>query len=281
MIRKVFAGDITRLVAQLAVRANINLRPDVYRALTLSLAKENNQRARGILKLLLENAAYARKFNLAICQDTGLPYVFVELGQKSLVCGGDFVKAINKGIARGYQRGFLRNSVISHPLVRNSRPGFSPAVIHIDSVPGERIKITVLPKGFGSENKGQVRMFRPTAAIGEIKQFVVQAVSEAGADACPPYVIGVGIGGGLDQAALLAKKALLYPLGRKNPDRILARLKKELLKEINLLGLGPMGLGGETTCLGVNILSLPTHIAGLPVAVNISCHALRSASGSI
>lgn len=277
-MRKIYTQEITKAVAELCIEANINLRRDVYRALTASLSRENNRRARRILKVLLENADCARKFKLAICQDTGLAYVFVEIGQEVQICGGSFLQAINKGIEQGYRKGGLRNSVIAHPLRRKTTPGFSPGVVHIEMVRGRHIQLTVLPKGFGSENKTALRMFNPTEGIDKIRDFVVQKVKEAGPDACPPFIIGVGIGGGSDQATLLAKKALLRPINRRNPDRLLASLERELLDEINRLGIGPMGLGGRTTCLGVSILSYPTHIAGLPVAVNISCHALRSAS---
>ena len=277
-MRKIYTQEITKAVAELCIQANTNLRRDVYRALTVSLSRENNRRARRILKTLLENADCARKFKLAICQDTGLAYVFVEMGQGVQICGGDFIKAINKGIEQGYRKGGLRNSVIAHPLKRKTTPGFSPGVVHIEMVRGRYIQLTVLPKGFGSENKTALEMFNPTEGIDKIRDFVVQKVKEAGPDACPPFIIGVGIGGGSDQATLLAKKALLRPINRRNPDSLLASLERELLDEINRLGIGPIGLGGRTTCLGVSILTYPTHIAGLPVAVNISCHALRSAS---
>lgn len=277
-MRKIYTQEITKAVAELCIQANTNLRRDVYRELTASLSRENNRRARRILKVLLENADCARKFKLAICQDTGLAYVFVEMGQGVQICGGDFIKAINKGIEQGYRKGGLRNSVIAHPLKRKTIPGFSPGVVHLEMVRGRHIQLTVLPKGFGSENKTALEMFNPTEGIDKIRDFVVQKVREAGPDACPPFIIGVGIGGGSDQATLLAKRALLRPINRRNPDRLLANLERELLDEINRLGIGPIGLGGRTTCLGVSILSHPTHIAGLPVAVNISCHALRSAS---
>lgn len=277
-MRKISARQITNAVAQACIEANINLRPDVYRALKAFWADEFDSRARRILQALLDNADCARRLKLAICQDTGLPYVFVELGQQVLISGGDFLKAVNKGIERGYRRASLRNSIIIHPLRRKASPKYAPGVVHIDMVKGRHIKLTVLPKGFGSENKSAVKMFKPTAGVDQIGQFLLQKVKEAGPCACPPFIVGVGIGGGVDQAALLAKKALLRPIDRRNPDRFLAKLEKELLRKINRLGIGPMGLGGKSSCLGVNILTSPTHIAGLPVAVNISCHALRSAT---
>lgn len=280
-MRKIRAPEITEAVAQLCIEANTNLRRDVYRALRVSLAGEKKPRARRLLQALLENADCARKLKLALCQDTGLPQVFVQLGQAVSICGGDFLKAINKGIERGYKKGSLRNSIVAQPLKRKRRPQFSPGVVHIDMVKGRHIDLTVLPKGFGCENKSQLKMFKPTEEIEAIEDFVLAVVKEAGPDACPPFIVGVGIGGGLDRAALLAKRALLCPINRKNPDRLLANLEKGLLKRINQLGIGPLGLGGKTTCLGVNILTFPTHIAGLPVAVNISCHALRSATKRI
>ena len=280
-MRKIAAREITETVAKLCIEANTNLRPDIYRALSVSFAGEKKPRARGLLQALLKNADCARKLKLAICQDTGLTQVFVQLGQAVSIYGGEFLKAINKGIEQGYRKGCFRNSVVSHPLKRGRTPGFSPGIVHIDMVKGRHIKLTVLPKGFGCENKSQVKMFRPTEGIKAIKDFVLATVKEAGPDACPPFVVGVGIGGSLDRAALLAKKALLYPINRKNSDRLSATLEKELLKKINQSGMGPLGLGGKTTCLGVNISSGPTHIAGLPVAVNISCHALRSATRRI
>ena len=280
-MRKIHVREIKKAVAGLCIQANIDLRGDVYKALKVSLVREKNSRARRILKALLENADCARREKLAMCQDTCLPYIFVELGQEALVCGGDLLKAINEGIEQGYRKGHLRNSIIAHPLKRNTGISFSPGVVHIDIVKGKYVNLTVLPKGFGSENKSQAKMFKPTEGKEAIRDFVLGAVKEAGPDACPPFVVGVGIGGGLDQAALLAKRALLRPINRRNPDRLLANLEKELLQEINRLDLGPLGLGGRTSALGVNILSYPTHIAGLPVAVNISCHALRSASRRI
>lgn len=280
-MRKIYARDIQKTVARLCIEANTNLRPDVYRALTLALFREPNPRSRRMLKDLLDNARCARKLKLAICQDTGLPYVFVELGQGVSIRGGNFLQAINKGVEQGYRKGGLRNSIVAHPLKRNTPPGFAPAVVHVELVKGRNVKLSVLAKGFGSENKSLVRMFKPTAGIETLEDFIVSSVEQAGPEACPPFILGVGIGGGLDQAAFLAKKALLRPINRRNPDWLLRKLERELLARINRLAIGPMGLGGKVTCLGVNILSSPTHIAGLPVAVNISCHALRSASKRI
>ena len=203
-----------------------------------------------------------------------MPIVFLEIGQEVRI-SGSFKDAVNRGVELGYKAGSLRNSVIREPLARG-KSEFGPAVIHTDIVKGNKIKITVLPKGFGCENKSQAKMFNPTAKLNEIKKFIIDVVKAAGPDACPPYVVGVGIGGTADYACLLAKKALLRKLGVKQ-----STLEREILKEINRLNIGPMGLGGKATCLGVHIETFPTHIAGLPVAVNISCHALRSATAEI
>jgi fumarate hydratase subunit alpha len=247
----------------------------------LAKQRETNSRAKRILEDIIQNALIAKKEKLAICQDTGLPVVFLEIGQDVKFTGRDLNRAIQRGIELGYKKASLRNSIILDPLIREGSVKFSPGVIHIDLVKGDKVKITVLPKGFGCENKSSLKMFNPTADIYEIKKFIVDTVKSCGPDACPPYVIGVGIGGTADYASLLAKKALLKkvtsnqkPVTRNIPY---IRLERELLLAINRLGIGPMGLGGKTTALTVNILTYPTHIAGLPVAVNISCHALRSA----
>jgi fumarate hydratase subunit alpha len=267
-------NKITGVVAKLCIQANQILRKDVFLSLKVAYKKETNKRAGDILEAIIKNADIAKKEKLAICQDTGLPCVFVELGQDVKI-NGDLKSAINKGVELGYKKGFLRDSIIKDPLLRG-KPRYQPAVIHIDIVKGNKLKITVLPKGFGCENKTQLKMLKPTAGIEEIKNFIIEVVKSAGPDACPPYIVGVGIGGIADYACFLAKKALLRRLYTiRSP--LYAKLESDLLEEINKLNIGPMGLGGKTTCLGVNIQTYPTHIAGLPVAVNISCHALRSA----
>ena len=277
-MKMIRAKKITETVSKLALEANLVLRPDVLSALKRFLGREANKRAQDILRAVIANAAIAKREKLAICQDTGMPVVFVELGQ-GVKISGDLKGAINKGVASGYKKGYLRNSIIADPL-RRGASGYTPAVIHVDIVRGNRFKLTVLPKGFGCENKSQLKMFKPTAEIAEIKQFILEAVKAAGPDACPPYIVGVGIGGSADYAALLAKKALLRKLNVKRAT-FYAKLEADLLREINNLHIGPMGLGGRTTALAVNIEIYPTHIAGLPVAVNISCHALRSAGAVI
>lgn len=273
---KIISADKIRdTVSNLCARANLYLRRDVLEALKNAYKRETNKTAQEILKAIIDNADIAKNEKLAICQDTGLPVVFVEAGQEVKI-EGDLKKAINKGVELGYKKASLRDSIVSNPLARN-KSGYSPAVIHFDIIKGDKLKITVLPKGFGSENKTQLKMFKPTAGLEEIKSFIIDAVKNAGPDACPPYVLGVGIGGTADYACILAKKALLKNIDYR-PSSIVHRLEKQLLRDINKLNIGPMGLGGKTTALGVNIETYPTHIAGLPVCINISCHALRSAS---
>jgi fumarate hydratase subunit alpha len=275
-MRTVSQKQIRQAVAGACQKAAVLLRSDVLSVLSRAYRNESNARSRRIIKSILENARIAKKERLAICQDTGMPVVFIELGQ-GVQLEGSLNFSVNKGVADGYRKGYLRGSIVDNPLARTAS-GFSPAVIHVDIVPGSKMKITVMPKGFGCENKSQLKMFNPTAGVKQIGDFIVTAVKDAGPDACPPYVVGVGIGGTADYASLLAKKALLRPLNKRNKDKNVARIENGLMRAVNKLGIGPMGLGGKTTALAVNIETYPTHIAGLPVAVNISCHALRSAS---
>ncbi len=277
-MRQIDVGQVRRLVEELCIKANTVLRKDVLAALRASLRNEPNKRPQRILDMIIQNASVAANEGLPICQDTGVPIVFVEVGSDVKFVGGSLKDAIDRGIRQGYKKGRLRSSIIEDPIKRSSAPGFGPGVIYFDLVRGDRLKITLLAKGFGCENKSRVRMFVPTEGVGGIKDFVVETVREAGPDACPPFIVGVGIGGTQDEATRLAKKALLRSINRSHPKRDIARLEKDILKEINRLNLGPMGLGGRTTALGVSVLTHPTHIAGLPCAVNISCHALRSAT---
>ena len=259
-------------IKELTARAGFELPDDVLGLLKKAYAAENNKKAKQALGWILDNAGIARKYKLAICQDTGLPVVFVEASKLS----ASQIKAIEDGLAAGYQAAYLRPSMVD-PLKRD-RPSYRGSKIQIDFDPAiSGIKISLLPKGFGSENKSQVKMFNPTASLAAIEDFVVEAVKKAGPEACPPFVVGVGIGSTSDGCLLLAKKALLGDLGKNNPDKELRNLEQRLLKKINALNIGPMGLGGKTTALAVKILKAPTHIAGLPVGVNISCHALRKA----
>lgn len=270
-MRVISSDKIRQAVSGLCIRAGLYLREDVLSSLRKAYAKETNRRARDILQAIISNASIAAKEKLAICQDTGMPVVFLEIGQDVKIIG-DLKSAVNKGIELGYKKGYFRKSIIKDPLLRG-KSGYSPAIIHTDIVKGSKLKISVYPRGFGCENKSSLKMFNPTAAISDIKKFIIGAVESAGPDACPPYVVGVGIGGTADYAALLAKKALLKKITKPNN-----KLEAQLLREINKLNIGPMGLGGKTTALAVRIMTYPTHIAGLPVAVNISCHALRSAT---
>jgi fumarate hydratase subunit alpha len=268
---------ISATIARLCVEANTCFRKDMKEALVRAINSESNPRAKSILKELLENAALAKSEKIALCQDTGLPVVFAEIGCDVDVRGLDLNRAINKGVEEGYRRGYLRESIVSDPLDRRKGSKFSPCIIHFDFGLHKGLRLTVLPKGFGCENKTQLKMFVPNTPIVEIKDFIVSAVKAAGPDACPPYVVGVGIGGSADYASLLSKKALLRHIGKRSAQALVAGIEKELLADINKLDIGPMGLGGKTTAFGVNILTYPTHIAGLPVVVNISCHVLRSA----
>lgn len=283
MMQKINELKIVEAVSALCIQANVRLREDVETALKAAERHESLPRAKKILRTLLENAKVAGMENIALCQDTGLPIVFVEIGKNIDTRGVDLAGAINKGVREGYARGFLRSSIVSDPLLRLDS-SFGPCVIHFDFRARRGLGLDVLPKGFGCENKTKLKMFNPTAAWPEIRDFIVSAVRDAGPDACPPYVIGVGIGGTADYVGLLAKKALLRKVTKLQSHKVtsrMAKLEKELLVAINRLNIGPMGLGGKTTALGVNILTSPTHIAGLPVCVNISCHVLRSAHAEL
>ncbi len=276
-MRIISADKIRKAVSDLCIKANLILREDALFALKQAATKETNKKAKKILRAIIDNASIAESEKLAICQDTGMPVVFLEIGQDVKITG-NLIQAINRGVESGYAKGYLRSSIVKDPLFRG-KPGYTPAVVHRDIVEGSKLKITVFPKGFGCENKTQLKMFKPVANIAEIKKFIIDAVKAAGPDACPPYVVGVGIGGTADYACLLAKKALLRKIQKGlSPKGALPELERELLSEINKLGIGPMGLGGKTTALGVNIETYPTHIAGMPVCLNISCHALRSAT---
>lgn len=275
-MREISVTKIREVVTKLCLKANFELRKDVLKALKTALKKETKTCAKNILKTIIDNARLAKKKRIAICQDTGLVSVSLEIGDDVLI-RGDLEDALNKGIEDAYKKGYLRKSVVTDPLTRRNTNTNTPCIFSINIVKGDRLKIIVSPKGFGSENKSAIMMFKPTASEKEIKDFVLDVVRKAGPDACPPLVLGIGIGGTFDYAAYLSKKALLRSIDIKNAKKHFRALEKNLLKEINSLGLGPMGLGGKTTVLGVNIEEFPTHIAGLPVAVNVSCHATRSA----
>ena len=280
-MREINVSRIRSAVEDLCLKANFELRRDILDALRSALKRETNYRAKGILKTLIENAHIARTNSIAICQDTGMVLVYLEIGQDVRLTGGNLSKAINDGVREAYVKGCLRKSVVSDHFSRANTKTNTPAVIVTEIVDGDKIRIAVSPKGFGSENKSRIKMLKPTASAEEMKVFIIDVVKEAGPDACPPFVLGVGIGGTFETASGLAKRALLKPIDRVNPNKRLAKLERELTKEINSLGMGPMALGGKTTVLGVNILEYPTHIAGFPVAVNVSCHATRSASKTL
>lgn len=279
-MRTVNVKKIRGAVKRLCVTSNLRLRQDVLAAIKTAEKNETNKKAKRILGILIENAGIAARDRMPICQDTGFPSVYIKIGQDVRLIGGDLNKAINSGVRDGYKEGFFRESIVRDPITRGV-PGTIPANIHVEITKGDKVKINVSPKGFGSENKNKTAMLKPTAAPSEITDFVVDTVKEAGPDACPPYIVGVGIGGTFDLAAFLSKKALFRSILTRNPDPKIAAVEKEILKKVNHLNIGPMGLGGRTTCLGVNIEVFPTHIAGLPIGVNISCHATRSASETI
>ncbi|AGB41933.1 hydro-lyase, Fe-S type, tartrate/fumarate subfamily [Halobacteroides halobius DSM 5150] len=270
------ADKITKEVTRLCQEANYNLGRDIIDRIKSGYNKAESAVAKEILAQIIENAKIAKEEKKPICQDTGMAVVFVQLGQEVEIVGDDLNKAINTGVSKGYKKGYLRKSVVDDPVfTRENTTDNTPAIIHTEVVPGDQIKITVAPKGFGSENMSQLKMLKPTAGVEGVKEFIIQTVKEAGPNPCPPIVVGVGIGGTVEKAALLAKKSLLRPLGKHNRQEKFKRLETDLLKEINQTGIGPQGLGGKLTALAVNIETFPTHIAGLPVVVNLNCHVTR------
>ena len=274
-MREITAAQITEVVARLCIEANEHLPEDVKCAIKNCRACEDWETAQGVLDKIIENFEIADANNVPICQDTGMACVFLEIGQDVHITGGNLTDAINEGVRRGYAEGYLRKSVVADPVRRGNTGDNTPAMIYTEIVPGEEIKITVGPKGFGSENMSAIRMFKPSAGLQGIKDFIIETVEAAGPNPCPPMVVGVGIGGTFDKAALLAKKALMRPLDSSNPDPFYADLEVEMLEKINELGIGPQGFGGKTTAIGLNIETLPTHIAGMPCAININCHVTR------
>jgi len=273
-VREIPSGKITGTVKRLCIEANTLLGEDVIAAYEKGLEKEESPIGKDGLRQLLENARIAETEGLALCQDTGLVVVFVELGQDVHIVGEGLNEAIHEGVRQGYKEGYFRASSLD-PLNRKNIGDNTPAIIHVEVVPGNRLKLMVAPKGFGSENMSRVILFAPAAGVEGIKKFILQRVEEAGSNPCPPIVVGVGIGGTFEKAALIAKRSLLRPLGQRHPDPEVARLEEEILEEINKLGIGPMGLGGRVTALDVHIETYPTHIASIPLAVNIQCHCDR------
>ena len=280
-MRELNVNVIRDTVEALCIEANEQLPADVKRAIQTCRACEPWPTARDVLDKIVENYEIAEEQCVPICQDTGMACVFLEIGQDVHLAGGDLTDAVNEGVRRGYDKGYLRKSVVRDPVRRGNTGDNTPAMIYTEIVPGDRVKITVGPKGFGSENMSQIRMFKPSAGLQGIKDFILQVVEEAGPNPCPPMVIGVGIGGTFDKCALLAKKALMRPLDSRNPDPFYAALEEELLEKVNALGIGPQGFGGRTTAIGLMIETLPTHIAGMPCAVNINCHVTRHKSRTV
>lgn len=280
-MREVLATDITKKLAQACIDANSYLPEDVLRALEHSRQLEESPAGRDVIDQLIENARIASGENVPICQDTGLALVFVELGQDVHVTGGSLTDAINEGVRRGYEEGFLRKSIVRHPLDRVNTGDNTPAVVHVDVVPGDRLKLTVAPKGGGSENMSAARVLKPADGSDGVKRFVVEAVRNAGPNPCPPIIVGVGLGGTLEKAALLSKKAILREVGDSSSDERDAALERDLLEAVNATGVGPSGLGGRVTALAVHVESYPCHIASLPVAITIQCHAARHVSFEI
>lgn len=276
-MRTIDCQIITAEIARLCQEANFYLTPDLRNALQQARGLEISETGRAVLDELIENAQVAADQQLSICQDTGMAVVFAEIGQDVQIVGGSLTEAINAGVAKGYREGYLRASVVSDPIIRTNTGDNTPAVIHYDIVPGDKIHITLAPKGFGSENMSAARLLSPSEGVEGIRRFVLETVSKAGPNPCPPVVIGLGLGGTLEKAALMAKRALIRPIGSHNPLPHMAELEAELLSAVNQLGIGPAGLGGRTTALVVHIGSYPTHIAGLPVVLNMGCHATRHA----
>lgn len=273
-MREIHVDQVAQVVSRLFMEANTDLGQDVVDALERARQTDESETAREVLAELLENARIAREEKVPMCQDTGLAVVFVELGQEVHLVGGHLNEAIQEGVRRGYREGYLRKSAC-HPFTRVNTGDNTPAVIHLDLVPGDRLRILAVPKGGGSENMSRVTMLTPAVGKAGVMDYVVDRVRQSGSNPCPPVIVGVGIGGTLEKAAILAKRALLRPLGSTNPDPELDRMEKELLSRINDLGIGPQGYGGRTTALGVFVQMVPCHIASLPVAVNIQCHASR------
>lgn len=274
-MREVSTEEITKNIKEMCIDANYTLSDDVKNKIINSAAVEESEIGKKILNQLEENMNIADSDNIPICQDTGMAVIFIKIGQDVHITGGNLEDAINQGVREGYIEGYLRKSVVKDPIIRENTKDNTPAVIHYEIIPGDKIEITVAPKGFGSENMSRVCMLKPADGIEGVKNAVIETVKLAGPNACPPVVVGVGVGGTFEKCALLAKKALTRDIDSENSIEYVAELEKELLNEINKLNIGPGGLGGKVTALGVNIETYPTHIAGLPVAVNMCCHVNR------
>lgn len=280
-MREIYSDQITREVKKLCIQANYYLPEDIKEKLYAAYNDENYEIAKDILSKIIENSKIAAEEGIPVCQDTGMACVFLEIGQDVHVNGKPIEEAVNEGVKLGYEEGYLRKSIVKDPVRRINTKDNTPAVINYKIVPGEKIKITVAPKGFGSENMSKIKMLKPADGIEGVKKFILDTVKEAGPNPCPPIVIGVGIGGNFDKSALLAKEALIRPVNIRNSNKFYEELENEMLESINATGIGPQGFGGKTTALAVNIETYPTHIAGLPVAVNVSCHVTRHMSSEI
>ncbi|MEG0272304.1 MAG: fumarate hydratase [Hydrogenoanaerobacterium sp.] len=273
-MREIDSAKITELVKRLCIETNCHLPADVKQSITACRGCEDWDPAKEILDRIIENYEIADANNLPICQDTGVACVFVELGQDVHI-NGSLQNAVDEGVRQGYSEGYLRKSVVKDPLDRVNTKDNTPAMLYVDLVMGDGLKITVAPKGFGSENMSRIKMLKPSDGVEGVKEFILKVIEDAGPNPCPPIVVGVGIGGTFDKAALLAKKALMHPLTKRSESEFYKALEAELLEKINAKGIGPQGFGGKTTALAVNIETMPTHIAGLPCAVNINCHVTR------
>lgn len=280
-MRKINASLIAKSISNIYINAAYNLPKEILNSLKLSLKKETNPLGKDVIEKLIQNAKIAKNEKIPICQDTGLAVIFAEIGQNVQIIGGDFEDAVNQGVRKAVKNGYLRASVVKNPIDRINTLDNTPVIIHSKIVTGDKIKLTVLAKGAGSENMSALAMLKPSDGEEGVINFVIESIKKAGPSACPPFVIGIGLGGNFEEAPLLAKKALLRPLGSKNNDKKIAALEKALYKKINSLGIGPSGFGGKTTCLSVNIEFFSCHIASLPAAVNIECHAHRHKSIAI
>ncbi len=277
-MREIDVSKISDAVEHLCIQAACNLGQDMEQLIKTGLEREESDFGKNILQQIVDNVELARRETVPMCQDTGVAVVFVEVGQDLHIVGGSLQAAINEGVSRGYTKGYLRKSVVADPLFqRNNTQDNTPAVIHQEIVPGDKLKIMIVPKGAGSENMGALKMLKPAEGLQGVKDFVLKTVIEAGGNPCPPIIVGVGIGGTMEKATLLAKKALTRKAGEPHPSEKYAQLEEELLQEINKSGIGPQGLGGRVTALAVHIEDYPTHIATLPVAINLNCHAARHA----
>jgi len=275
-MREISTQKIVETVRALCIEAACNLPLDVEQLIKKNQALEESEFGKYIFEQIIENVQLARKETQAMCQDTGITVVYLEVGQEVHITGGNLVDAINEGVRQGYQDGYLRKSVVIDPVLERKNSGDNtPAIIHTEIIPGDQMKITVVPKGAGSENMGALKMLKPSDGLDGVKDFILKTVREAGGNPCPPIIVGVGIGGTMEKATMLAKKSLTRKAGEPNPDEKYMALEKELLESINLFGIGPQGLGGRITAMAVNIEAYPTHIATLPVAVNLNCHASR------